>query len=50
MNYTSLHYAAIKNYKEIGEILILKGANINATSHFYQNLIIIFLVNIIEKR
>ena len=30
MNFTSLHIAAINNSKEIGELLITKGAYINA--------------------
>ena len=29
-NKTPLHYAAMKNSKEIGEMLISKGANITA--------------------
>ena len=29
-NMTPLHFGARKNSKEIGELLILKGANINA--------------------
>ena len=29
-NITPLHYAAIKNSKDIGELLLSKGANINA--------------------
>ena len=29
-NWTSLHYAAIHNSKEIAELLISKGANLNA--------------------
>jgi len=35
--------AAKQNSKEIGEILIKKGANIHATDIFSQNLIISFL-------
>ena len=44
-----LHYAAIGNSKEIGEILISKGADINAKDICYQNmnLILLFLNNII---
>ena len=37
-NYTPLHKAAENNSKEIGELLISKGANINATTIIYQNL------------
>ena len=32
-NYTPLHYAAEYDLKEIGEILISKGADINAINH-----------------
>ena len=42
-----LHYAAVKNYKEIGEILISKGADINAKDIIYQNMKILFLIKII---
>ena len=35
-NNTPLHYAAIKNAKEIGELLISKGADIHATNFIYQ--------------
>ena len=34
-NMTPLHIAAEKNYKEIGEILISKGADINAKDIIY---------------
>ena len=33
---TALHFAAISNLKEIGELLISKGANINARDIIYQ--------------
>ena len=33
-NKTPLHYAAEKNSKEIGELLISKGADINAIDLF----------------
>ena len=41
-NKTPLHIAAEKNSKEIGEILILKGANINESDiiiYLYDNII-----------
>ena len=44
-NWTPLHYAAYYDLKEIGEILISKGADINATDIIYLNLIILFLMN-----
>jgi len=37
---TLLHYAAQYNSKEIGKILILKGANINAIDIIYQKMVI----------
>ena len=37
-----LHYAAEKNSKEMLEILISKGADINAKDINYQNIIIFF--------
>ena len=43
-NKTPLHYAAKKNSKEIGEILISKGADVNAKDINYQNMIILFLI------
>ena len=46
-NKTPLHFAALKDSKEIGEILISKGANINAIDIIYINIIILFLINII---
>ena len=46
---TPLHIAGKKNSKEIGELLISKGADINAKDLLYLNiiLIILFLINII---
>ena len=42
-----LHYAAWQNSKDIGEILISKGADINVKDIIYQNIIMLFLINII---
>ena len=42
-----LHIAAINNSKEIGEVLISKGADINAKDIIYLNMIILFLIKII---
>ena len=38
-NKTPLHYAAEFDSNKIGEILILKGADINAKDIIYQNMI-----------
>ena len=41
-NMTPLHFGAWKNSKEIGELLILKGANINIKNYClskYRNII-----------
>ena len=46
-NKTPLHIAAEKNSKEIGKILILKGADINAKAIIYLNIKILFLIKII---
>ena len=46
-NKTPLHFAAMNNSKEIGEILISKGADINAKDIIYLNIIYYFLINII---
>jgi len=43
MKRTPLHYAAIGNSKEIGELLISKGADINAIAIIHQNIILILL-------
>ena len=40
-NKTPLHIAAENNSKEIGEILISKGADINAKDIIYLNIIIL---------
>ena len=37
-NYTPLHWAAVNDSNKIGEILISKGANINAKNIIYQNI------------
>ena len=39
-NYTSLHLAAQKNSKEIGEILILNGADMNAVDINHKDILI----------
>ena len=44
---TPLHYAARNNSKEIGELLILKGADINAKAIIYLNILILFFIIII---
>ena len=47
-NRTPLHIAAENNSKEMLEILISKGADINAKDIIYLNIIeILFLINII---
>ena len=46
-NKTTLHYAAQYNSKEIGEVLISKGADFNAKGIIYLNIIILFLIKII---
>ena len=38
-NKTPLHYASMGNSNKIGELLISKGANINAKDNIYQNMI-----------
>ena len=44
MNKTLLHYVALGNSLWIGEILISKGADINAKDIIYLNIIILFLI------
>ena len=39
-NWTPLHSAAKNNSKEIGELLISKGADINAKAIIYLNILI----------
>ena len=46
-NATPLHFAAIHNSKEIGELLISKGADINAKDIIYLNIGILFLIKLI---
>ena len=41
-----LHYAAKGNSKEIGELLISKGADINAIDIIYLIILILFLIKI----
>ena len=41
-NTTPLHIAVGSNSKEIGELLISKGADINAKDSQYQNMVIFF--------
>ena len=38
-NRTPLHWAAMKDSSKIGEILISKGADINAKDIIYQNIL-----------
>ena len=48
IDFTPLHFAAAENNsKEIGEILISKGAGFNAKNILYLNIIILFLIKII---
>ena len=42
-----LHYAAENNSKEMFEILISKGADINAIDIIYLNILILFLIKVI---
>ena len=44
-NFTPLHIAAIYKKKDILELLISKGADINAKDIIYLNIIILFLIN-----
>ena len=37
----------MNNSKEIGEVLLSKGADINAIDIIYLNILILFLINII---
>ena len=44
-NKTPLHYAARFNRKEIGELLISKGANVNVKAINYQKMTLLSLIN-----
>ena len=46
-SFSTLHFAAEKNLKKIFEILISKGADINANNIIFQNIKIFFLIKII---
>ena len=50
MNLTPLHFAAGNNSREIGEVLMSKGADRNAKNIIYLNIIILFLINIILNK
>ena len=47
MNKTPLHYAAYYNSKEMGELLISNGADMDARDIIYQIRIILFFIKII---
>ena len=47
---TPLHNAAKHNSKEIGELLISKGVDIDAKNIIYQIIIILSLINLIWNR
>ena len=46
-NQTPLHWAASWNSKEVGEILISKGTDINAKDINYQNIVKLFIIKLI---
>ena len=46
-NKTPLHIAAYSHSKDVGELLILRGADINAKDFYYENKKISFLSKII---
>ena len=50
LDLTPLHYAAQFNSKEIKEVLISKGADINAFEIIYLNIIILFSIKIIYNK
>ena len=41
---TPLHFAAIYNSKEMGELLLSKGADVNKENIFYQKILFIKLL------
>ena len=43
--FSALHYVARNNSKELGEILISKGADINAKDIIYQIIKLLFSIN-----
>ena len=47
-NQTSLHIASFYNSIQIGELFISKGADVNAATIIYSNIILSFLIMIIE--
>ena len=46
-NQTALHIAAKNNLREMGQLLISKGADINAKDIFYPNIVILFFIKLI---
>ena len=50
MNKTPLHFAIENDSKEMFELLILKGADINVTFLINLNMILLFLINIILNK
>ena len=49
-NKTPLHYAAEKDSKEIGQVLISKDVDINTKDIIYLNIKILFLSNLILNK
>ena len=49
-NQTPLHHAAEKDSDKMGEILISKGADINAKDIIHQNIIVLLLIIINQKK
>ena len=45
MNYTPLTNAVENNSKEMIEILISKGAEVNLIDNYYCNIVIFFIIN-----
>ena len=50
MNQTPLHSAVKNNFQEIGELLLSYGADINAIDFIHLNIIVFFLIKIIDKK